>query len=222
MGHPVGQSMTRILPVVMACLGGIVLAAQTNSTIGFDADPAGSPPERFTFEAMRQEAPGSWLVRRDAANGLLVHSPQTSQTGYAMAIAPEAPVADLTLSVRMRLSGGERAGGLVWRYQDPSNFYAAVLDLSRGTLFLSMARNGNLITLESEDDLELDPEAWHMLRVMQSGDTVYVWLGGIRVFDERDERLARTFGIGRLGLIVTGSSTVSFDDLRLAPPRTRR
>ncbi|MGE0704604.1 MAG: family 16 glycoside hydrolase [Vicinamibacterales bacterium] len=214
--------MTRIIPVVMACLGGIALAAQTNSAIGFDADPDGTPPGRFTFEAMRQDAPGSWLVRHEAANGFLVHTPEASQTGYTMAITPEAPVADLSLSVRMRLSGGERAGGLVWRYQDPSNFYAAILDLSRGALFLSMARNGNLITLESEDDLELDPEAWHTLRVMQSGDTVYVWLGGIRVFDERDERLARSFGAGRLGLIVTGSSSVSFDDLRLAPPRSRR
>ncbi len=206
----------------MAWLAAAILAAQSTSAFRFDADTPEAPPPGFSLQAMRQSDAGTWLIQRTGANGYLTHTPGESQSGYAMAIAPTDPVADVVLSVRLRLAGGGRAGGVVWRYQDPENYYAAVLDLSRGVLFMYMARNGNRITLEAEDDLELDVDAWHTLRVVHARRAVFVSLGGIRVFEERDGRLERTFGPGRVGLIATGGSTVWFDDLQLDPERLRR
>ena len=42
--------------------------------------------------------------------------------------------------------------------------------------------NGNRIRLEREDDLELDPDAWHSLKIFQERGEIRVYLGGIRVF----------------------------------------
>jgi hypothetical protein len=171
---------------------------------------------------MRQDGPGTWTARRDGTNGFLVHSPGPTQGGYAVALAPGEPQSDVIVSARLRLAGGARAGGVVWRHQDDNNFYAAVLDLTQGTLFMYLIRNGNRVTVESEDDLELDPAAWHTLRVVHERASVYVSLGGIRVFEERGGRLERTFGPGRAGLLAAGDSEVWFDDLRVEPGRPRR
>ena len=72
--------------------------------------------------------------------------------------------------------------------------------------------NGNRIRLEREDDLELDPDAWHSLRVFQESGEIRVYLGGIRVFSERD-RLPRARA--SVGIWAGGDSTVMFDDFRI-------
>ena len=117
-------------------------------------------------------------------------------------------------------TGGSRTGGLVWRYQDALNYYAVQLNLAEQELSVYRVVRGNRIRLEREDDLELDPEAWHSLRVVQDGESMRVYLGGIRVFGDRD-RSARE--PGGAGLWASGDASVSFDDFviseRLYPNR---
>jgi len=213
----------RIQAVVLALMTAALPAlAQAVATWNFDADPPDLLPKGFVLSAMRQDTPGTWAVRREGAAGALVHTAGTPQAGYAMALAPHEAMSDVRVSVRLRLIGGGRAGGVVWRYQDANNYYAAVLDLGRSTLFMYLVRNGNRIAVETEDDLELDPAAWHTMRVVHERSSVYVALGGIRVFEERDGRLERTLGAGQIGLLAAGDSDVAFDDLRIEPGRPRR
>jgi hypothetical protein len=220
-GNGMALRTTRaVAGAVAAALSLSVLAQRGQWT--FDDDLPSALPAGFTLGAMRQDGPGTWLIRRTGANGMLVHATGGPQGGYAMALAPHEPLRDVIASTRLRVAGGARAGGIVWRYQDSDNYYAAVLDLARGTLFMYLIRSGNRITVESEDDLELDVEAWHTLRVVHERASVYVALGGIRVFEEREGRLERTLGAGRVGLLATGDSEVWFDDLRIEPGRSRR
>jgi hypothetical protein len=201
------------------CTGAAALAPpQAGPVWTFDYDRAGSPPAGFTLAAMRQEGSGAWSVRRDGANGVVVHDANPAHAGFALAIADAPAFRDGTVSVRLRLAGGDRAGGLVWRYQDAGNFHAAVLDLGRRSLALFRIVHGNRVRVEDEDDLELDPEAWHTLKVVHDQAFVRVSLGGIRVFDERD----RTFGAGRTGLLATGGSLVWFDDFQARPEARQR
>jgi hypothetical protein len=122
--------------------------------------------------------------------------------------------------VRLRLHGGARAGGLVWRYVDDRDYYAALLDLARGEISMYRVSDGNRTKLEFEDDLELDPEAWHTLKAVHVGAFAYVTLGGIRVFEDHIGRPDRA-GAGRAGVLSTGNSEVWFDDLRIEAPRRR-
>jgi hypothetical protein len=212
-----------VLAGLLAGPAGTLLAQVGAASWTFDQDAPDGPPTGFTLSAMRQDTPGTWRVRHESAGrGALVHTAGTPQPGYAMALAPHDPLSDVIVSVRLRLSAGGRAGGVVWRYQDPNNYYAAVLDLARSTLFMYLIRNGNRITVEAEDDLELDPDAWHTLRIVHERSSVYAALGGIRVFEERGGRLDRTLGAGRIGVLAAGDSDVAFDDLRVEPGRARR
>ena len=73
--------------------------------------------------------------------------------------------------------------------------------------------DGNRVRLENEDDLELDPAAWHALRVVQRSRSVRVYLGGIRVFEDRDRT---TDPAGAVGIWCAGDTTAQFDDLRIS------
>ena len=129
---------------------------------------------------------------------------------------PARSTTDVEVSVRLKATGGGRVAGLVWKYQDPMNHYAAQLDLVRQEVAVYRVSGGNRIRLEREDDLELDPDAWHSLRVLQEDGQIRVYLGGIRLFGERD-RLPRTSS--SVGIWVAGDSTVMFDDFRVEDER---
>ena len=220
--------MTRISPRgrLIAALAGTCLiaavprAAQRPPPRTFDAEPAGTP-QSLAFAAMRQPGPGVWTIRRDGSNGVLVHAPDAGATGYALAIATDPPLHQLAVSVRLRFTGSARAGGLAWQYQDENNHYAAVLDLARQELSMYRVVAGNRTRLEFEDDLELDVNAWHTMKVVHDDDEIAVSLGGIEVFEERG-RSTRITAPGRTGLVAAGNSEVWFDDWRVEPRQGRR
>ena len=92
----------------------------------------------------------------------------------------------------------------------------------RGEINLYRIHNGNRILLEYEDDLELDPEAWHLLKVVHSGGTIRASISGVRVFEDDDRRHRWPDQPSRVGVLATGHSGVEFDDLRIAPRSDRR
>ena len=209
--------------LALACAVGLAtaLVAQPRSGLTFDDDRPGAAPAGFTFMAMRQPAAGSWLIRRSGVNGYLSHEPGSARDGadgFGIALAPGESMRDVIASVRLRLAGGSLVGGLVWRYQDEHNHYQVLLDLGRRELAMFRVVAGNRIKVEREDGLELDPAAWHTLKIVHEQSKVRVSLGGIRVFEDED----RTFRAGRAGVIAGGTAEVWFDDLRIEPERDGR
>jgi hypothetical protein len=201
-------------------IGASLAAAQPAAVRTFETERPGAPPDGFTLTATRQERPGSWSIRREGSSQFLVHDADTPpQAGFAIAAATNAGTfRDVVVSARVKLVGGERAGGLVWRYQDAQNYYAVSLDLLRHELAMYRVVAGNRIRVEREDDLDLDVDAWHALRIVHEESSARVYLGGIRVFDVRD----RTFRAGAAGLWSTSGSTAAFDDVRIAAVDDRR
>jgi hypothetical protein len=182
----------------------------------FDAVKEGAPPADFTFAAIRQATPGNWLVRKDAGNAYLAHLAQEDSRGSSLAIAHGAPFGDVVVSARVRLLGGSMTGGVISRYHDDKNYYATMLDLRRGQLRMYRVFEGNYIRIETKDDLQLDASSWHTLKVVHRDNSVYAYLGGIRVFEDRDSR-NRAFAPGRCGVIAAGDAEAWFDDVRIDP-----
>jgi hypothetical protein len=196
----------------------IVVLAEPSAQVSvhtFDADAVGGAPSGFTFAAARQQVSGRWIVRAEGSNHYLTHvGTADAFGGFSLAVLETPHPERLRASVRLKLSDGERLGGLVWNYRDAENFSLAALDLTVQELAVYRVVRGNRIRLDSEDDLELDPSAWHSLRVVYDEDDIRVSLGGIGVLRARD----RTFiGGGRAGVWSGGSATAWFDDLRVEP-----
>lgn len=189
------------------------VAAQHVIVRTFDDDKIGAPPAGFMTAAGRDAPPDGWTVKREGAGRVLAHDGKPSPAdSFAIAILSGAHYQDVQVSVRIKALGGARTAGLVWKYQDPNNHYAAQLDLARQELTMYRVVNGNRIRLEREDDLELDPEAWHALKIFQEQGQIRVYLGGIRVLTERDRLPRASAGVG---LWTGGDSTVLFDDFRV-------
>jgi hypothetical protein len=185
----------------------------------FDSDAVGKPPAGFTFHAARYAAAPRWLVEREGANGFLAHGGEASgHAGFDLAVLDGERSRNVSVSARLRLVSGQRSGGLVWRLQDPENYYLARLDLDRQDIALYRVTAGNRTRIEGEDDLELDVAAWHTLRVVHEGEEIRVYLGGIRVLRARD----RTFSqAGATGVWCTGDAVAHFDDFRFSPADDR-
>ena len=187
--------------------------------VQFDEDALGAAPSGFVFAIARQQAPARWLVRGDAADHYVTHVADASSAGgFSLAVLDAPQPTQIRASVRLKLIDGEQLGGIVWRYQDPENFYLAALDLRLQELALYRVSRGNRIRLDDEDELELDAAAWHSIRVVQDDDDIRVSLGGISVIRARD----RTVNAGgRVGIWAGGGATAWFDDLRSEPELDR-
>src|SRR5687768_7052041 len=153
--------------LVTAALALTVTAGSADDVLrSFDQDPVGAAPPGFTLAAARLATPGRWLIRAEGASRYLAHlSEPAGSEGFALALLDIAAPRELRISARIKLADGARVGGLVWGYQDADNFYAVALDLNQQAVSLYRVSGGNRIRLELEDDLELDRDAWHVLRV---------------------------------------------------------
>ena len=184
----------------------------------FDDDKVGAPPAGFTLAVGRDAASDGWTVKREGAARVLWRDGRPSPAdSFAVAIFSGTQYRDVQVSVRFKMIGGARTAGLVWKYQDALNHYSAHLDLAKQEIAMYRVANGNRIRLEREDDLELDPDAWHSLKIFQERGEIRVYLGGIRVFRERD-RLPNM--LASVGIWAGGDSTVMFDDFRIEDETT--
>ena len=177
----------------------------------FDEDALDAQPPGFVFQSVGG-AVGRWLVRGEQGNRYLTYAPQSVRTGQAVALLDTPVAANFRTSVRLRLGDGVKEAGLVWRYVDADNYSQATLDLAKQELALYRVVSGTRVKIEDEDDLELDPSAWHVMTVRQDRERVRIYLGGISVLRSRT-RTADT--VGRVGVWSSSATTADFDDLRL-------
>ena len=180
----------------------------------FEGETVGKAPAGFVFRVARESAPAHWVLQREGPNSFLAHLGESSMRGgFSLAILETPLPARATfVSARTRRAGQDGSLGVVWRVQDADNYYLAKLDLARQDIGLYRVVRGNRVRIEGEDDLELDPNAWHTLKIVQEETDIRVYIGGIRVLRARDRTFAAS---GAAGLWSTGDAIAHFDDVRI-------
>lgn len=200
------------LPFFAAALLAPVATVLASAVVfrSFDEDVTGKPPSGFTFFATGQHPPGVWEVQGSGPLHHLEHvaGPMSARGGSLAVVGPS--VKDVRVSVSVQLIDGRRVGGVLWRYQDPNNFYSVTINLQEQELLLYRRTRGSRIQLDRATSLTLDHERWHNLTVVHRGDQIHVHLDGIRVLDARDTWVAVA---GRGGVWADLASRAGFDDL---------
>lgn len=186
----------------------------------FESDRVGAAPAGFVFSEARGAAPDRWSVQRVGPDTLLAQVGDPIRgSGFSFAVLDGPARGDVQVSVRLKLIDGSRSGGLVWRYQDPENFYLASLEISDQRVGVYRVTRGTRVRIRSDDELELDPGAWHTLKIVQERGEIRTYIGGIKVFDVRDRTFRDLGGMpGGVGLWSTGDSVAHFDDFRVEEP----
>lgn len=139
---------------------------------------------------------------------------------YGWAVTAE-PIRDGFVDVRFRAREGrrDRAGGVVWRWQDPGNYYLARAN----------ALENNIVAYKVVDRRRTDlkplgaaagaygvatriaSRAWHRLRVDFNGTEFAVRFNGALLFTVRDETFPET---GHVGVWSKADSVTQFEDFR--------
>jgi hypothetical protein len=211
------------MTLTLVALTGIAAADDTKPTRmtwSFDADKAEAAPPSFAFGRTGEGAIGKWIVKalKDApSGGNVLAQVDTDKTDYRfpVAVADKPVLADLALSVKCKPVSGtvDQACGLVFRYQDPNNYYVARANALENNVRFYHVKQGKRQQVASWSG-KVASGAWHDLKVEAKGDHVVVTFDGKQALDAKDKTFT---GAGKVGVWTKADSVTYFDDLTVEP-----
>jgi hypothetical protein len=196
------------------------IVASNGRVINFDTGPLGKTPPEWMSVAARGRT-SQWEIRRDgsAPTQPYVLAQVSTDSGIdrlPLAILKTMSLRDGEVSVRIKpISGHEvKGGGLVWRYRDENNYYAARASANEKNVAVFKMQNGQRIPLLSMVRHEVPANNWSILKVTLRGSRFQVYLDHRRILQGNDNTYT---GFGQVGLCTVGDSVAYFDDFRVYP-----
>lgn len=187
----------------------------------FDHDAAGQPPAGFSFARTGQGAEGQWVVKEDPTapskpNVLAQTSTDRTDYRFPLAILDQGSYQDVAVSVKFKAVDGkvDQAGGIVFRYQDPNNYYVVRANALEDNYRLYHVVAGQRRQFAGAN-LRVTPNQWHSLRVLIVGDQIRCYYDGELKIAAADDTFPRA---GRVGLWTKADSVTYFDDLEVSAP----
>lgn len=188
----------------------------------FDQDRANELPAGFVGLAFGDGRPADWIVQGNATaptlpNVVAVSSRCSKGPCYQLLLAKGLDYEYPDLTVRFRASEGTAGiGGVVFGAKDAANFYAAAVDLAG--LMVRVARMvAGTETVLAQAPVTLKQVEWHSLRVQRntiiSKDFIEMFVDGTLVLSVEDQ----TLGLGQVGLLASGESSLLFDTFHAVP-----
>ncbi|HUO29085.1 MAG TPA: hypothetical protein VMU80_07710 [Bryobacteraceae bacterium] len=202
------------------------LWSTASQTINFDSAKPGALPSGWIAVSQKSDGLPTWEVRKDSSAPSPPYvfaevSNQNSGSVSPLAILNKMTVKDGDLSVKVKPVGGheEPAGGLVWRYRDPNNYYLLRANALENTIMLYKVENGRTTPLESKGvrafgvKHPVPANQWSVLKVQFHGPLFSVYFNHRRVFQVQDSTFAKA---GKVGLWGESGGVTYFDDFHIA------
>jgi hypothetical protein len=190
-------------------------------SVNYDASRQGKLPEGWTAPAAR-----AWEVRSDKTApshpNVLQGAGIAGETLPPLALFDKVTCRDGDLSVKFRIDARSHgnAAGIVWRYQDPANYYLLTLSADDKNIVLYRIHNGVASVVSTSGGKpasvgvaeDIRPGQWHVIKVSFRGAKVQVFFGNRAVFTAEDSGM---LGPGKTGLWAKGEHGAAFDDFRI-------
>jgi len=213
-----------IFGVCLVLAMSVSAAEMKEMKIDFSGFPAGSTPTNFHSAIAGGGQPGDWKIVMDevpsAFPSLPTEAPvmnrqavlaQTStdptDEHFPLFIYDGATFKDFKVSTRFKITGGvqEQMAGLVFRYQNASNFYVVRASaLGHNVRFYKMV--DGLRTDPIGPELAITNNTWHTLAVQCVGNQIAFWLDDRLMLPPLEDS---TFDEGKIGYW-TKSDAVSY------------
>ncbi|MGE0337264.1 MAG: DUF1259 domain-containing protein [Gammaproteobacteria bacterium] len=201
------------------------LAATRTHRWDFDDVEIGAIPDGWRIEGTNQRgALAEWSVqaRSDAPsspNALVLSDPKDN-TGstFNLSWTDTVELSDGVIEVSVKADSGreDQGGGPIWRVQDKDNYYIARWNPLEDNFRLYTVKQGSRKMIESAK-VEVDPKAWHQIRVEHHGDEIRCFFDGRALFTARDSTFSEPGGVG---VWTKADAATSFDDFIAAPRET--
>ena len=201
---------------------GPAAAEGSGFTSSFDDENANSvPPGVKLAETAGMGSPAIWTIVEDASAPsppMAFGTTESKNYGHTFNVALFAKTGftDVDLSVEVRSVSGEedRGGGPVWRAVDADNYYICrwnPLENNFRVYFVKQGRRKQIASL----DVEVDPAAWHVIRIVMKGKKIEAWLDGGHHLEVEDDTFE---GAGMVGLWTKADACALFDDIAVETP----
>jgi hypothetical protein len=203
--------MKRIYVSVIASICATTALAET---VGFDQDPAGSPPAGWVCGVTGRGSP-KWAVEADSTAPSKPNVlKQSGQGTFPWCARKDVSVADGFVEVKFKPMEGkeDRAGGVIWRFKDGDNYYVARANALENNVSLYHTTRGTRHTIKYVD-APVAANQWHTLRVEFAGKRIKVSLDGKQYIDLEDDHIS---GAGAAGVWTKADSVTVFDDFSWA------
>ncbi len=161
-------------------------------------------------------------------NVLAQTSTDNTSGRFPLAIYEKATMVNGALSVRFKTVSGERdqAAGMVWRYQDPDNYYIVRANALEDNVVLYKVEGGKRISLEPKGTPsktygvkhKVPKQTWSALKVSFQGPRFEVFFDGEKIMEVEDSTYP---GGGKTGLWTKADSVTYFDDFRIERGKTK-
>jgi hypothetical protein len=198
--------------------------------INFNVFSEGSTPTNFYSALAGGGSPGSWkIVMDEVPSAFAQFTPQapiinhqgvlaqTSQDAtdehFPMFVYDGGPFRDFKAAVRFKIVSGitEQMAGLVFRYQNASNFYVVRASaLGHNVRFYKMVNGVRSDPLGPQIDIAAG--AWHTLAVQCQGNQIFISLDDQPVMPPLQDN---TFAAGKIGLWTKSDAVSYFSDLTI-------
>lgn len=188
----------------------------------FDSDPTKSIPAGFVPLSFGAGTSAIWSVESDetapsAPNVVAGTSGCDESTCLRLLIAQGLEYEYPDLAMRLRTAdGGAGVGGFVFGVKDAQNFYAVLVDLGAKRAQVIRVIEG-VTTVLGQTAVTMKPIDWHSLRVQRntivSKDFIEVFVDGVLAISVEDQ----TLGLGQVGLVMQGKTSLLFDTLHAVP-----
>jgi hypothetical protein len=192
--------------------------------VNFDNCAPGTLPPGWTTAMTHKGAPPKWEVVRDETapsppNALAQVSKDGTAGRFPLAIWDGVSIQDGEVSVAFKPVSGsvDQAAGIVWRYQDPGNYYIVRANALENNVVLYRVVSGVRESIAPKGlpskaygvKHSIRRGAWSTLRITFKSATFTVSLNGETLFQTEDHTFS---GAGKTGLWTKADSVTYFDD----------
>jgi hypothetical protein len=191
--------------------------------VRFAGAAVGAVPAGWSVAMTHAGAPPRWeIVRDDSAPDPPFVLAQTSADATAgrfpLAIWEKAVLRDGEVSVAFKAVAGsvDRAAGIVWRYQDPNNYYIVRANALENNVVLYKVENGVRLSIAPKGlpsraygiKHEVPSGRWNVLKVVFKDNVFLVFFNGEQLFQAEDQTFQSA---GRTGLWTKADSQTWFN-----------
>lgn len=142
-------------------------------------------------------------------------STNSAENEVSLATFDKTTCRDGDLSVKFKIGAGPRrikTAGMVWRYQDPRNYYLLRFSVDEGSIGLFRVLDGQVRAIPGAVRHDFHTGQWYAAKVSFRGPRIHVLFGNRQLFDAIDSEMPAP---GKTGLWTRAGTTASFDDFRL-------
>jgi len=192
--------------------------------VRFEAERPGTVPRGWSVAMTHNGGAPRWEIVRDESAPspphVLAQLSQDRTAGrFPLAIWDRTSTVDGSVSVAFKTVDGavDQAAGIVWRYQDPNNYYIVRANALENNVVLYKVENGVRLSIAPKGlpsrsygvRHDIARGQWNTLRIDFHGGSFIVFFNSEKLFEAEDQTFAES---GKTGLWTKADSVTYFDE----------